>query len=150
MRSQHSDHCAIKQEYSSRSDDGGRGAPADAAARRAIVLVRRVGRARVRAGILRLPGGPGMATGNGAAARRAGCQRNLMQIGVALLLYDRAAGQVPTVPPLGVDAGPGTGPLRALLELLGLADLKGIDDETRPPARLAGFDPPEQPVPGFL
>src|SRR3954454_15378915 len=72
-------------------------------------------------------------------ARRAGCQNNLMQIGVALVLYDRAAGQVPTVTPLGDDAGKGTGPLRALLELLGLSDLKGIDDETRPPARLSGF-----------
>src|SRR5436309_15461264 len=60
-------------------------------------------------------------------ARRAACQKNLMQIGVALLLYDRAAGHLPVVPPLGSEAIAGNGPLRALLETLDLPDLVEVD-----------------------
>jgi prepilin-type processing-associated H-X9-DG protein len=82
-------------------------------------------------------------------ARMAGCQRNLMQIGMALALYDQTHGALPTVPDLGVGGG-GDGPLRALLADLGIPDLTGLSDAAKRPARRPGIDPGPRRVPGFV
>lgn len=83
-------------------------------------------------------------------ARRTGCQKNLMQIGVALLIYDQVTGHLPTVPELGTPASRGSSPLRVLLEALAVPDLREATDPTRPPKRTPGFVAREQPVAGFL
>src|SRR4051812_16877147 len=90
------------------------------------------------------------------AARMAGCRRNLMQIGVALALYDQSQQSLPLIPPPG-DASAGaaaaagvTGPLTALLAELGLPDFTGLEDsKNRPPTR-PGPAPGERRVPGFV
>jgi prepilin-type processing-associated H-X9-DG protein len=82
-------------------------------------------------------------------ARMVGCQRSLMQIGMALALYNKSEKALPTVPPLK-DVGPAAqGPLRALLETLALPDFHGLGDATRPPERRKSDVPGERPVPGF-
>lgn len=82
------------------------------------------------------------------AARMAGCQRNLMQIGIALALYDTSAGALPTVPPL--DVRPATpGPLKALLETLAQPDFQGLTDPSQAPERRPMAVPGERAVPGF-
>jgi prepilin-type processing-associated H-X9-DG protein len=86
-------------------------------------------------------------------ARMAACRRNLMQIGAALALYDQTAGSLPYVPaPDGSGARPGSGPLRSLLEGLGLPDLTAVEDPRRPPPNPPGSrrDQPERRVPGFV
>ena len=83
-------------------------------------------------------------------ARTASCRRNLMQIGVALALYDRSEGTLPAVPALSATPQPGGGPLRALLDALALPDLVGLNDPERPPERRPGQIPGERPVPGFV
>src|SRR6266568_5172024 len=45
-------------------------------------------------------------------ARMAGCRRNLMQIGIALALYDKSEATLPTVPTLASDRPIGPGPLK--------------------------------------
>jgi prepilin-type processing-associated H-X9-DG protein len=85
------------------------------------------------------------------AARMARCQRNLMQIGMALALYDQDRGSLPQVPPLGTDrAGQADSPLQALMVQLGLPDLTGLIDAKNPPPRRPGLTPAERPVPGFI
>lgn len=85
-------------------------------------------------------------------ARAAGCQRNLAQIGLALGLYDQLQGALPTVGPLkpadAETSEPGPGPLRTLLETLGVADFQGLQPGGTPPAK--GPIPGEIPVPGFV
>jgi prepilin-type processing-associated H-X9-DG protein len=63
-------------------------------------------------------------------ARMASCQRNLMQIGVALALFDQNQRSLPQVPPLPLGAAPaeqGDSPLKALLAELGLPDLTELE-----------------------
>ena len=81
-------------------------------------------------------------------ARLAGCRRNLMQIGVALALYDESEGSLPTVPRLGTDPAATGGPLKAILDALGLPDLTGAVGR-RQTSRRPGRDsvPEERPVP---
>lgn len=67
---------------------------------------------------------------NRESARIAGCERNLMQIGVALTIYGGSTDQYPTVPP-SEQAGPS--PLEALLVHLGQDDFRAMADPERPP-----------------
>lgn len=83
-------------------------------------------------------------------ARRTTCQRNLMQIGVALVLYDQATGQIPAVPELSSPASRETSPLRALLERLGLPDFLDLADPKSPPPTQPGLVVKEQPIRGFV
>src|SRR5262245_35153455 len=64
--------------------------------------------------------------------RFAECEMNLRQFGVALALYDQPAGDLPTVV-LGTPDGSGSGasPHFALLDQLGLASFRELD-ETKP------------------
>jgi Protein of unknown function (DUF1559) len=73
-------------------------------------------------------------------ARMASCQRNLMQIGAALALYDQNQRSLPQVPPLGAArAEQGDSPLRALRVELGLPDLDRA--ERRVPSFICSSDP---------
>lgn len=84
-------------------------------------------------------------------ARYAGCQKNLKQIGVALALYDQAAGHLPLVPDLTVaDTSRAASPLKALLEKLAIPDLTELSDAKNPPPRQAGLSVAERPLPGFI
>jgi Protein of unknown function (DUF1559) len=71
-------------------------------------------------------------------ARMAGCQKNLMQIGVGLQMYHQAIGHYPTVPLL--DGSTGDSPVKAMLDSLALPDLLGLQDPSRPPR--PGQSPP--------
>ena len=84
------------------------------------------------------------------SARLASCQRNLMQIGIALAIYNQAERQLPTVAELSGD-GPQRreSPLRALLEVLALPDLGGLGDAKSLPPKGSAFVPAERPVAGF-
>lgn len=82
-------------------------------------------------------------------ARRTTCQKNLMQIGVALLIYNQAVGHLPVVPELGTEPSRRTSPLKALLEELSVPDLREVTDPEHPPTRRTGFVAREQRVPGF-
>jgi hypothetical protein len=90
-------------------------------------------------------------------ARMASCQRNLMQIGAALALYDQNQRSLPQVPPLGAaPAEQGDSPLEALLAELGLPDLTELEpasSKTPRPKRSnsSHAEPePERRVPGFI
>jgi type II secretory pathway pseudopilin PulG len=84
-------------------------------------------------------------------ARMVSCQRNLMQIGVALALYDQGQKTLPCVPPLGdKPAAPGSGPLVALLEELGLPDLTELTDAGSRPPKRRNLAPEERRIPGFI
>lgn len=83
-------------------------------------------------------------------ARSVGCRRNLMQIGVALALYDRSDGTLPTVPPLSAEPPQSGGPLKSLLDALVLPDLVGLSDPAKPPKPRPGEVPSGGRVPGFL
>ena len=83
-------------------------------------------------------------------ARLAACRRNLMQIGVALELYERSEGRLPTVPTLTADPASSGGPLKSLLDALVQPDLTGLTDVSRPPKPQPGRVPGERPVPGFV
>ncbi|MFO0954052.1 MAG: DUF1559 domain-containing protein [Isosphaeraceae bacterium] len=86
-------------------------------------------------------------------ARLAACQKNLSQIGLALSLYDQLQRSLPTVGRLApvdekrADLPPG--PLRALLETLGLQDFMDLSPNA-PAPRATGPVPGEVPVPGFV
>lgn len=84
------------------------------------------------------------------SARLAGCRRNLMQVGVALSIYDRSEGCLPTVPTLVADPPATGGPLRSLLDSLVLPDLTELTDATKPPPSRPGQVPGERFVPGFV
>lgn len=64
-------------------------------------------------------------------ARMAGCQKNLMHLGVGLQMYHQLAGHYPEVPsPLGPG---GDGPIKAMLDALVVPDLLELQDPAKPP-----------------
>ncbi len=65
-------------------------------------------------------------------SRMAGCQRNLMQIGVAVQLYEQANRHYPTTPPLG-DPSVGDSTVHAMLKALTLPDFLDLRDPKQPP-----------------
>ncbi len=77
-------------------------------------------------------------------SRRAGCQRNLMQIGMALGLYHQSAGHWPTAR-LG-----GDGPIPALLDTLGQTDFTAFRDPKVAPPRRGVAPVAERTIPGLL
>jgi prepilin-type processing-associated H-X9-DG protein len=83
-------------------------------------------------------------------ARAVDCRRNLMRVGVALALFDRNEGHLPTVPPLASEPVAGGGPLKTVLASLVLPDLTGLTDVASPPAPQPGQVPGERPLPGFV
>jgi len=84
------------------------------------------------------------------SARLASCQRNLMQIGIALAMYNQAQGHLPTVPELAGDgARRADSPLHALLTVLALPDFGELSDAKNTPPKGSGFVPAERPVSGF-
>ncbi len=84
-------------------------------------------------------------------ARRASCQRNLMQIGQALALYDQEEAHLPVVPALGIGAAQGgSNPLKALLETLALSDFTQLADLKKSPPKSRFIKVEEQPVRGFV
>ncbi len=86
-------------------------------------------------------------------ARMAGCQKNLMQVGVGLQMYHQTARHYPAVPST---LGPGgDGPIKAMLDVLVVPDLLEFQDpyeaaeaDRGPPPREVGPRPslPERPV----
>jgi len=64
-------------------------------------------------------------------SRMAGCQRNLMQVGVAIQLYHQASLHYPTVPTLGGPAG--ASPVKAMLDTLVLPDFRELNDAGQKP-----------------
>jgi len=84
-------------------------------------------------------------------ARMVSCQRNLMQIGTALGLYDQSQGFLPYVPELGsADATHACSPLEALLVELGLPDFRDLTDTTSRLPKRADLPQGERRVPGFI
>jgi len=86
-------------------------------------------------------------------ARMAACQKNLMQIGVALQLYHQATRHYPTSPVPGVASG--DSPVAALLNSLSLLDFLDLKDPkqavkpSRPPIRglrVPGLGCPSDPA----
>jgi len=86
-------------------------------------------------------------------SRMAGCQKNLMQIGVALQLYEQANRHYPST---GKLANPtlGDSPVQAMLNALTLPDFLDIRDASKPPkpteapgrgAKVAGLACPSDP-----
>ena len=84
------------------------------------------------------------------SARLAGCQKNLMQIGIALAIYDQSERHLPTVPALSGDATRrADSPLRALLEGLALPDLRDLEDSKQHADEAAGIRPRGAPRAGL-
>jgi prepilin-type processing-associated H-X9-DG protein len=84
-------------------------------------------------------------------ARMASCQRNLMQIGTALSLYDQSQGYLPCVPELGSAGAAHAGsPLHALLGELGLADFSALSGTASRPPRRADLPQVRLRVAGFI
>jgi prepilin-type processing-associated H-X9-DG protein len=87
------------------------------------------------------------------AARLAGCQKNLAQIGLALGLYDQTQGCLPTIgEPATIEpraTSGSSGPLRILLETFGQTDFATLAPGQSLP-QAAGPTPGEIPVPGFI
>lgn len=81
-------------------------------------------------------------------ARRASCQMNLMQIGVALMLYDQQTNHLPAV--LDPRSERADSPLTALLETFAQPDLRAMRDPRKPPPKHPGFRIEERRVPGFV
>lgn len=90
------------------------------------------------------------------SARSTTCQRNLAQIGVGLALYHDAQRALPMIgDPTPIDSPPAAGetnpgPLRTLLETLGVPSLLGVHPEGLNLARLKGPLIEGVAVPGFL
>jgi prepilin-type processing-associated H-X9-DG protein len=91
-------------------------------------------------------------------ARFAGCQRNLAQIGLALVYYDQSERQLPVVSGLAdpfddaEEAGAESrdpSPLQQVLATFGLPDLRGLNPVS-PPKPGGGSAPAEVAVPGFV
>jgi prepilin-type processing-associated H-X9-DG protein len=83
-------------------------------------------------------------------ARLVACQKNLRQIGEALVLYDAAIGRLPAVPELGrPEATAAAGPLAAMRQQLGLEDFTALADPRRRPAPQPVVSSSARPVPGF-
>ncbi len=83
-------------------------------------------------------------------ARMAGCQRNLGQVGIALALYDRAEGSLPTVPKLGSGPYANPGTLKALIDSLAVPDLSELSDPAPSLERRKSVSSGERRIPGFL
>jgi hypothetical protein len=84
-------------------------------------------------------------------ARSAGCRRNLAQIAVALIMYDQGSRHLPIVrAPLSSDSARSPGPLKTLLEELGVQDFTGLADPKTPPPKQFKIDVVEHRVPGFV
>lgn len=83
-------------------------------------------------------------------ARLAGCQRNLMQVGVAVALYDRSAGWLPAVPALDANPTPTGGPIKTMLETLALPDLTELSEVSKPPKVRPGEVAGERPIAGMV
>lgn len=89
------------------------------------------------------------------SARLAGCQRNLSQIGIALLQYAQIQGGFPTMSryaPLTPreSSSPSQGPLRSLLETLQLPDFGELADPRTFREKRPNAVPKESPVRGFV
>lgn len=88
------------------------------------------------------------------SARAVACQRNLGQIGLALAYYDDVRGGLPlvgepaSIEPAGEETSPG--PLKVLLESLGVANFQGLEPQGRNLDRLKGPLPEAAPVAGFF
>jgi hypothetical protein len=86
-------------------------------------------------------------------ARLAACQMNLAQIGQALALYDQANRSLPAVgrpgPPGGREEEREPGPLRVLLESLGVQDFRGLTPGGPVPAATSPL-PGDAHVPGIV
>ena len=81
------------------------------------------------------------------ASRMAGCQKNLMHIGVGLQMYHQAHRRYPTVPALDGPGGPG--PVEAMLDALVIPDFLDLQDPDNPPK--PGRRPPKGArVPGLV
>ncbi len=89
-------------------------------------------------------------------SRMAGCQRNLMQVGVATQLYEQANRHYPSLPPFGNPAG-GDSPVHAMLKALTIPDFLDLRDANKPPkpteapglgARVPGLVCPSDPRSG--
>lgn len=78
------------------------------------------------------------------ASRRAGCQRNLMQIGLALGLYHQSAGHLPGV---RLD---GPSPFAAMLETLAQPDFSAFRDPKVPPPPRGTGPIVGRTIPGLL
>ncbi|MBV8315089.1 MAG: DUF1559 domain-containing protein [Planctomycetaceae bacterium] len=85
-------------------------------------------------------------------ARLAACQDHLRQIGIALVLYDQMAGHLPMVPEGARRDRPASsdGPLKVLLETLGLPDLTEVSDAKGLPRARPGLPSGERPARGFV
>ncbi len=83
-------------------------------------------------------------------SRLAACQANLMPIGIALAIYDESQGHLPVVAVADDGAVRGDGPLKALLAVLDVPDLReaAVLKDRRPDR--TGFVPGERAVPGFV
>ena len=79
------------------------------------------------------------------SSRMAGCQRNLMQVGVGLQMYHQANRHYPTVSTLD---RPGEGPIKTLLDAFVIPDLLELRDPSNPP-RPTQSPPPGVNVPGL-
>jgi prepilin-type processing-associated H-X9-DG protein len=86
-------------------------------------------------------------------ARLAACQNNLGQIGLALVSYNQSQRILPLIGRAGAIDQPGPdatpGPLRVLLDTLGLDSFQGLAPSSGLPPP-AGPVPGEIPVPGFI
>jgi Protein of unknown function (DUF1559) len=79
-------------------------------------------------------------------SRMAGCQNNLMHLGVGLQMYHQASRHYPSVPSLGGSGG--DGPIKAMLDALLIPDLLELRDPAKPPK--ASQSPPRGTrVPGL-
>jgi hypothetical protein len=84
-------------------------------------------------------------------ARLNGCRRNLMQIGVALSLYDQSQSHLPMVPLLDRDTSiSANSPQRALLETLALSDFSGLEQGAHLTQVRHAPTPEAGIIPGFL
>lgn len=88
------------------------------------------------------------------SARAATCQRNLGQIGLALAYYDDVQGGLPVVGEPASIEPPGKaispGPLKVLLEGLGVANFLGLEPQGRDLDGLKAPPPEGVPVAGFF
>lgn len=80
-------------------------------------------------------------------ARNVACQRNLAQIGRAIVLVDHQSGHLPGVSALGEDV---PGPLATMLEALGQEDLAAIGPNRKMPARRGNVPKGARMVAGFV
>jgi type II secretory pathway pseudopilin PulG len=85
------------------------------------------------------------------SARLAGCQRNLMQIGRAIALYDHFQRHLPVVlAPLDAEGRGGTSPPLTVLSEFSVSDFSAIQDAKTAPPKDPNFDPAEHWVGAFL